>query len=40
MQFIAMVSADFSFLDLVTLDVNNLRKEEYPKVNAASVDSG
>jgi hypothetical protein len=40
MPFIATVSVDCPFLDLVTSDVNNVRNEEYPKVNVASVDSG
>jgi hypothetical protein len=40
MFFIATFSVDCPFLDLVTSDVNDVRKEEYPKVNAASVDSG
>jgi hypothetical protein len=40
MPLIATFSVDCLFLDLVTLDVNDVRKEKYPKVNAASVDSG
>jgi hypothetical protein len=40
MSFIASFSVDFPFFDLVISDVNNLRKEEYPKVNAASAGSG
>jgi hypothetical protein len=40
MSFIAMVSADCPLFDLITSDVNDFRKEEYPKVNAASVDIG
>jgi hypothetical protein len=39
MSFIEKVSDDCPFLDIVTSDVNNIRKEEYPKVNAACVDS-
>jgi hypothetical protein len=40
MTLIASFSVDCPFFDLVTFDANNVRKEEYPKVNAASVDSG
>jgi hypothetical protein len=40
MPFIASFSIDYPFFDIVTSDVKNVRKEEYLKVNAASVDSG
>jgi hypothetical protein len=40
MPFIATFSFDSPFFDLVTLDVNNVRKEEYMKVNVAYVDIG
>jgi hypothetical protein len=40
MPFIALFSVDCPFIDIVTLDVNDVRKVEYPKVNMASVDSG
>jgi hypothetical protein len=40
MSFISTFSVDCPFFGLVTSDVNNVRKKEYPKVNAASVDIG
>jgi hypothetical protein len=40
MPFIASFSVDFPFFDIVTSDVNDVRKEEYLKINAASVDIG
>jgi hypothetical protein len=40
MSFIETFSIDFPFFDLVTSGVNDVRKEECLKVNAASVDSG
>jgi hypothetical protein len=40
MSFIATFSVDCPFFNLYTSDVNDVRKEEYPKVNTASVDSG
>jgi hypothetical protein len=39
MPFIASFSVDFPFFDSVTSDGNDVRKEEYPKVNAASCHS-
>jgi hypothetical protein len=40
MPLIASLSVDCPFSDLFTSDVNDVRKEEYPNVNAASIDSG
>jgi hypothetical protein len=40
MLFVAAFSFDFPFFNLVTSDVKNVRKEEYPKFNAAYVDIG
>jgi hypothetical protein len=40
MLFIATFSVDCPLFDLVTLDVNDVRKKEYPKVDAASVNIG
>jgi hypothetical protein len=40
MSLIAQFSVDFQFFDIVTSDDNDVRKQEYPKVNAASVDIG
>jgi hypothetical protein len=40
MSFIATFSVDCPLFDLVTSDVKDVIKEEYPKANAASVDIG
>jgi hypothetical protein len=40
MPLIALFSVDCPFLDLVTLDGCYVGKEEYYKVNRASVDGG
>jgi hypothetical protein len=36
MPFIASFSVGCPFFDLITLDVNDVRKEEYPKAISAS----
>jgi hypothetical protein len=40
MQLSASFSVVCPFFDLVAWDINDVRKEKYPKVNAAYVDSG
>jgi hypothetical protein len=40
MPFIASFSIDCPFFNIVTSGVNNVRKEDYLKVNASSVDIG